>query len=263
MQRANAAVPGCRAALARPSTSRPARSRCSSCRRRTIRCGRTQLRDGDADPAFAAQVAASAGAHPRRDGRRSRPSRREFPTDAIFYDIRLEPYLVATARAHPDLAAPLAGAGRNDPGQQARPGAWRCQPEEHPARPGRPGVPRCGVRLVGRSGVRPRVLPQPPAAEVPVDAARHATGSSPASMRSPPRYLAGVDLGAAGRTGSARRAPAARAVARQGGWQVAGRVHHRRSRTRTGCGAPPGAARRTRSRRSAMCARPGRKELAA
>ena len=28
----------------------------------------------------------------------------EFPTDAIFYDIRLEPYLVATARAHPDQA---------------------------------------------------------------------------------------------------------------------------------------------------------------
>jgi aminoglycoside phosphotransferase (APT) family kinase protein len=27
-----------------------------------------------------------------------------FPTDAIFYAIRLEPYLVATARAHPDLA---------------------------------------------------------------------------------------------------------------------------------------------------------------
>jgi fructosamine-3-kinase len=30
-----------------------------------------------------------------------------FPTDRIFYDIRLEPYLVATARAHPDRAAAL------------------------------------------------------------------------------------------------------------------------------------------------------------
>jgi aminoglycoside phosphotransferase (APT) family kinase protein len=30
-----------------------------------------------------------------------------FPTDAIFYDIRLEPYLVATAQAHPDLAPRL------------------------------------------------------------------------------------------------------------------------------------------------------------
>ena len=28
----------------------------------------------------------------------------EFPTDAIFFDIRLEPYLLATAARHPDLA---------------------------------------------------------------------------------------------------------------------------------------------------------------
>jgi aminoglycoside phosphotransferase (APT) family kinase protein len=32
---------------------------------------------------------------------------RAFPTDRIFYDIRLEPYLVATARAHPDRAGAL------------------------------------------------------------------------------------------------------------------------------------------------------------
>jgi aminoglycoside phosphotransferase (APT) family kinase protein len=31
-----------------------------------------------------------------------------FPTDAIFHAIRLEPYLVATGRAHPDLAPRLA-----------------------------------------------------------------------------------------------------------------------------------------------------------
>ncbi|MGB6104378.1 MAG: aminoglycoside phosphotransferase family protein [Pusillimonas sp.] len=30
-----------------------------------------------------------------------------FKTDDIFYSIRLEPYLVATAQAHPELAAPL------------------------------------------------------------------------------------------------------------------------------------------------------------
>ena len=32
---------------------------------------------------------------------------RAFPTDRIFYDIRLEPYLAATARAHPDRAGAL------------------------------------------------------------------------------------------------------------------------------------------------------------
>jgi aminoglycoside phosphotransferase (APT) family kinase protein len=31
----------------------------------------------------------------------------QFPTDAIFFDIRLEPYLLATARVHPDLAPQL------------------------------------------------------------------------------------------------------------------------------------------------------------
>ena len=31
-----------------------------------------------------------------------------FDSDAIFYAIRLEPYLVATGRAHPDLAPQLA-----------------------------------------------------------------------------------------------------------------------------------------------------------
>jgi 5-methylthioribose kinase len=31
----------------------------------------------------------------------------QFPTDRIFYDIRLEPYLEATARAHPDRAEAL------------------------------------------------------------------------------------------------------------------------------------------------------------
>jgi aminoglycoside phosphotransferase (APT) family kinase protein len=32
---------------------------------------------------------------------------REFASDAIFFDIRLEPYLLATAQRHADLAAPL------------------------------------------------------------------------------------------------------------------------------------------------------------
>jgi aminoglycoside phosphotransferase (APT) family kinase protein len=64
---------------------------------------KAQLRDGHADPDFAAHVARSlvsihavTAADPAVAG--------DFPTDAIFYDIRLEPYLVATGRAHPDLA---------------------------------------------------------------------------------------------------------------------------------------------------------------
>jgi aminoglycoside phosphotransferase (APT) family kinase protein len=67
---------------------------------------KTQLRDGQADPAFAVQVAtrfatihAATAADPTVAA--------EFPTDAIFFEIRLEPYLRATAGAHPDLAPRL------------------------------------------------------------------------------------------------------------------------------------------------------------
>jgi len=70
------------------------------------RLWKTELRDGHADPAFAAQVArtlVSIHAATAADILVAD----EFPTDKIFYDIRLEPYLVATARAHPDLADTL------------------------------------------------------------------------------------------------------------------------------------------------------------
>ena len=64
---------------------------------------KNQLRDGITDVGFAAGVAeALASIHALSA---SDPTvAAEFPTDTIFYDIRLEPYLVATARAHPDLA---------------------------------------------------------------------------------------------------------------------------------------------------------------
>jgi aminoglycoside phosphotransferase (APT) family kinase protein len=62
-----------------------------------------QLRDGRADPHFAAEVGSTLGRiHAATAGQPGLAA--EFPTDGIFYDIRLEPYLVATARAHPDLA---------------------------------------------------------------------------------------------------------------------------------------------------------------
>ena len=67
---------------------------------------KSQLRDGDADPDFAAQVAAAlVRIHAASAAEPAVAT--QFPTDAIFYDIRLEPYLVATARAHPDRADAL------------------------------------------------------------------------------------------------------------------------------------------------------------
>ncbi len=67
---------------------------------------KAQLRDGHADPAFAGRVADTlVRIHAATAADPSVPA--AFPTDAIFYDIRLEPYLVATARAHPALAPRL------------------------------------------------------------------------------------------------------------------------------------------------------------
>jgi len=64
------------------------------------------LRGGDADPGIATAVGE------RLCRIHSGTARRHdvaalFPTDAIFHDIRLEPYLVATGRAHPALGPAL------------------------------------------------------------------------------------------------------------------------------------------------------------
>lgn len=68
----------------------------------THRLWKAELRDGHADPAFAANVgAALVRIHAGTAGRPEIAQR--FPTDAIFHAIRLEPYLEAAARAHPDL----------------------------------------------------------------------------------------------------------------------------------------------------------------
>jgi aminoglycoside phosphotransferase (APT) family kinase protein len=61
---------------------------------------------GTADAAFAARVgSALAAIHGATAGRQD--VRERFSTDPIFYAIRLEPYLVATAALHPDLSALL------------------------------------------------------------------------------------------------------------------------------------------------------------
>ena len=64
--------------------------------------------------------------------------------------------------------------------------------------PRRPGVPRRRMRLVGRSGVRPGVLPQSSAAEMPVDAARH---------RRLPRLLRCAGRGVSGAASRGNRRP--------------------------------------------------------
>ena len=66
------------------------------------------LRDGTVDTGAAAAVGDALGRIHAATADRPEVAAR-FPTDDIFYAIRLEPYLVATGRAHPDLADQLAG----------------------------------------------------------------------------------------------------------------------------------------------------------
>jgi len=64
------------------------------------------LSEGKAHPAFATKVGiALAAIHSSTAGKAE--VAQAFPTDAIFHAIRLEPYLLATAARHPDLAGTL------------------------------------------------------------------------------------------------------------------------------------------------------------
>jgi aminoglycoside phosphotransferase (APT) family kinase protein len=105
MQRANAAVPGAAPALLGIDDDAGLLAM-QFLPPKSYGLWKSQLRDGDADPGFAAQVAdalvrihAATATDPATAD--------EFPTDDIFYDIRLEPYLIATAHAHPDRAEAL------------------------------------------------------------------------------------------------------------------------------------------------------------
>jgi 5-methylthioribose kinase len=67
---------------------------------------KAQLRDGIIDAAFAAEVARRVvRIHAATAGDAAVAAR--FATDHVFHSIRLEPYLIATARAHPELASRL------------------------------------------------------------------------------------------------------------------------------------------------------------
>ena len=65
-----------------------------------------QLRDGHADPATAAAVGARL-AQIHNATANDRGIAQNFATDDNFYALRIDPYLIATSRVHPDLAVPL------------------------------------------------------------------------------------------------------------------------------------------------------------
>jgi aminoglycoside phosphotransferase (APT) family kinase protein len=106
MRRANAAVPGAAPAILGQDQETGALAM-QFLRPDDHPLWKNELHAGHADPEFAAHMArslvrihAATAADPQVAA--------EFPTDDIFFDIRLEPYLIAAGRAHPDRAAALA-----------------------------------------------------------------------------------------------------------------------------------------------------------
>jgi len=72
----------------------------------TLPLWKQELREGRADPEFARSVGSSL-ARIHSATANDAAIARQFPTDANFHAIRLEPYLLATARVHTDLATQL------------------------------------------------------------------------------------------------------------------------------------------------------------
>ena len=105
MRQANAAAPGCAPALLGQDEASGALAM-AYLPPESYPLWKAELRDGRADPAFAgavgdslARIHAATAADPAVAAM--------FPTDGIFFDIRLDPYLLATAERHPDRAAAL------------------------------------------------------------------------------------------------------------------------------------------------------------
>jgi aminoglycoside phosphotransferase (APT) family kinase protein len=73
---------------------------------------KARLAAGHADPEFAAAVGRTIGAIHAATAHSESVAQR-FANDALFHAIRLEPYIEATAQAHPDLARQLMALSRD------------------------------------------------------------------------------------------------------------------------------------------------------
>ena len=125
---------------------------------------KAQLRGGIADETTARAVGERLAAiHNGTAGRAD--VRARFSTDDIFHAIRLEPYLVATAAQHPDLAAPLEAVVSRTANTKHALVHGDVSPKNILIGPDGPDLPRRRMRLVRRSGVRSRLLPEPPSPE--------------------------------------------------------------------------------------------------
>ena len=91
----------------------------------------------------------------------------QFATDHIFFPIRLEPYLAATARAHPDCAAaPAHASDRHHRRTKNALVHGDVSPKNILVGPSGPVFLDAECAWYGDPGVRPGVLPESPAAQM-------------------------------------------------------------------------------------------------
>ena len=150
----------------------------------------------------------------------------EFDTGASFHALRIEPYLLATARVASRSRSHSRRARRANRADEADRRAWRCQPEEHPSGRAWTGVSRRRVRVVRRPGVRSGLLSQSPPVEDAVGAVRGARAAG-VVRRAGGCVSARRRLGAGGRPGATGRATASRIVPGAHRRQVARRIPDR------------------------------------
>ena len=166
-----------------------------------------QLRAGLAEPAFAAKVGerlacihAATASDPAVAA--------EFPSAAIFEAIRIEPYLIASAEAHPGLASRLGELAEVTRRTRRALVHGDVSPKNILAGPTGPVFLDAECALLGRPRFRPRLLPQSPAAEMPVDT--KCEGGLPRLFRGTVRPVSGRRrVGNGGRTRSSGGKPPA------------------------------------------------------
>ena len=166
---------------------------------------KTELLAGQVDTSFAVSVGRDLGLIHARST--ADPSLRvAFANDETFEAIRTRALSARDCPRASLACPPLRRARDHDACDQALARARRREPEEHSHRSAWPGLSRRRMRVVRRSRLRPRLLPQPPPPERRARRRRQGATSSPLS----PRWPAPISNASTGRTraNSKRRAAA-------------------------------------------------------
>ena len=184
------------------------------------RLWKNELRDGRTDLDMAAQVGTRLGQIHSACAGDSRLEQ-QFPRSTIFKDIRLSPYLEATADKHPDLVDRLYFLSETTANTIQTLIHGDISPKKHSPRAGRTRISGCRVCVPWRSGIRSRFLPETFSTQMPLDTIgnrwlfgeffQHDPGLSPSGR-----------LGGKDRLRAAHGSTASRTFPRKDRWKVTG-----------------------------------------